>query len=169
MRMPIRRALMVAVAGLGMTVTGAGAAHAVAGVPSVGSDKIKLAGPATPTPVPGTYSFATTTCALRSDLETTSFACQGSGQISINAMGGTGFANVASADGAINWKFKLTPSGSTSFKLTGAGTEQDNPENGVVPPPYPARMRGTLQLVMLPTGGLGVVASVAVTEAVGAP
>lgn len=133
-------------AGLILTMAGgtAGAAPRVASVAL--SDTIGFSGTIKPGPVPGTFIVTSTKCAILSDRETVA-PCQLNATVTVPATGNpTGTFTVASNDGQTQGHFTLTPiTGTPSFKLKGAGTENDAPDPGGPPPsPYSAIMVGTI-------------------------
>jgi hypothetical protein len=161
------RSLVVALAGFGMLAAGSGAAHARPAT-VVLSDKIKFGGTATGSTPPGTWSFSTGNCKETSDGETAVYPCKLSGQIMKNSAGGlSGFFNLNSADGGIQWKYTLTPTSNPNvYVMKGAGAERDM-EGGVVTN-YPATMKGLMKLV--PSGpNLLVTGAVSVWESSTAP
>jgi hypothetical protein len=163
----IGRGFFVALAGIGLLAAGSGVAHARPAT-VVLSDKIRFSGTAVAGSAPGTWSITTTNCTETSDGETTIYKCQTGGQIMKNAVGGfSGFLNLGSADGAVNWKFTLVKSSTPNlWIMRGAGSEVDN--EGGVTTSYPAAMRGLVKLV--PSGpNFLVTALVSVWESSTAP
>jgi len=144
-----RFAVIAVLASIGLGTVGAGVAHAGSNVASTNvlSDKITLVGKLVPGPIPGVYTFGPKKCSLTSDTETPLFPCQSSGGVTLAGTGASGFVNVVSADGSINWNFTLTAPSASTYVMRGTGTEQDNPEAGTGSTPYAAVMKGTATIV----------------------
>lgn len=163
----VARGLIATLAGLGLLAAGSGVAHARPAT-VVLSDKIKFAGTAVGSTPPGSWSFSTGNCKQTSDGETPIYQCKISGQILHTSAGGlSGFFNLNSADGGIQWKYTLTPTSNPNvYFMKGNGAEREM-EGGVVTN-YPATMRGLMKLV--PSGpNLLVTAAVTVWESSTAP
>ena len=108
------------------------------------SDTAKFTGMVTPGAMAGTFNFNSTTCTLTSDLES-AVSCMLTGTITVPAAGGnpTGTFTLTSLDGQTQGTFTLTP-GTTagSYLVKGTCMENDAPEPGQPPGPYPAVVRG---------------------------
>lgn len=139
-----RLAVIAVLACIGLGTVGTGVAHASS---NVLSDKITFVGKLVPGSSPNNFTFGPKRCSLTSDTETPLFACQSSGGATMVGTAGSGFANVVSADGTVNWNFTLTAASASTCVMNGTGTEQDNPEAGTGSTPYAAAMKGTVTLV----------------------
>jgi hypothetical protein len=163
----VRRFLLISAAGLALAILGSGAAQA-ASATLVLSDRANFAGVGRLGPAKGTFVFASNKCTLMSDQETQPFPCQLTGQLMRGAPI-TGFATLKSADGTVNWKFTLTPTGNGLYKMTGRGTEMDAPDpTGQPAPPYPCVVIGVIKIAPTPAG-FAFSGSLAVGEASTAP
>ena len=136
-------AVVAAFVCIGAGVMGTGIAHA-APPKYVFSDKITAAGNL----VAGTTKFTLAKCSLTSDGELKPYACKLTGNLVRNSTGSSLGIVVHSADGTISsFQLPLTPTSANTNSFNGKVTEKDAPEKGVVPPPYPAIVSGTVKIV----------------------
>ena len=139
------------------------------------SDTINFSGTAVPTGVVGAYSLMSNQCSLTSDGEPVVFPCTITLQFNLNTLVGTG--HVTSADGVVQWAFKLVPMGvvNTYSMMSTCSTGAANAcyeidSDGPASVQYPATVSGTVTIAPTPgTALLKVTGKLSVYESPTAP